>query len=770
MRLFVNSCLVGSFVLSVFFCSAAVSAPLKLWYRQPAGNWNEALPVGNGRLGAMVFGNVTTERLQLNEETVWTGRNVKRRNPEALVNLATVRKLLFQGKYTEAQQLAQDKIMGKRLDTGLHTYQTLGDLTLTFDHAGEISDYKRELDLEQAIASVTYSKDNIQFSREIFASAPGQAIIIELKASEKAQLTCNVELSRPGDAALIKIDEDGITMTEHVGNGEGVRMVTRLQVNSVGGRVTKQSGSLFISKADAVTLYIIAATDYRGKDPKQTVQSARDALSGRSYEMLRNQHIADYQTYFKRVNIDLGSTDATFFPTDARLAAVRDGYEDPHLIGLYYQYGRYLLISSSRPGCLPANLQGIWADGLKPPWNSDYHININIQMNYWLAETTNLSECHRPFLELLRALRPNGRITAREVYGCRGFVAHHTTDVWHFTDPIGKTQYGMWPMGAAWSCQHLWEHFLFNEDEAYLREFAYPVMKEAALFCLEFLVTHPDSGYLVSGPSISPENRFYTETGETATMVMGPTMDQMIIRDLFLNCIAATGILNIDLAFRNELQLALDNLAPTRVGDDGRLMEWTEQFDEPAPGHRHISHLFGLHPGNQISKALTPDLFAAARKTIEYRLAHGGGHTGWSRAWIINFFARLQDGDSAYQHILALLRRSTLVNLFDTHPPFQIDGNFGATAGITEMLLQSQSGEIHLLPALPAAWPQGSIKGICARGGFIIDIDWQNKSLSQVKVHSKFGNTCRLRYGDSIVTLKTEKNADYHLNPNMFTP
>jgi alpha-L-fucosidase 2 len=474
--------------------------------------------------------------------------------------------------------------------------------------------------------------------------------------------------------------------------------------------------------------------------------------------------VADYQQYFSRVDLDLGVTDAVYFPTDSRIEAMKNGNIDPHLVRLYYQFGRYLLISSSRPGCLPANLQGIWADGLTPPWSSDYHININIQMNYWPAEVTNLSELHEPFLLFINDLRKDARKTAREVYGCRGIVAHHTTDAWLFTEPFRNIRYGLWPMGMAWSCQHLWEHYLFTENREFLDTLAYPIMKEAAMFCADWLVRDPRSGYLVSGPSISPENRFITPGGRPASIDMGPTMDHMIIWDLLTSTIEAGTILDADAQWLEEIKAVLDSLAPVRVGSDGRLMEWMKEYPEVDTGHRHISHLFGLHPGRQITMQHNPELMEAARKTIETRLANGGGHTGWSRAWIINFFARLQDGEAAYENILALLRKSTLLNLLDTHPPFQIDGNFGATAGITEMLLQSHAGEIHLLPALPGAWPDGHIHGICARGGFEVDMDWEGGELKRARIHSKLGNECSIRYGERLIHIPTEKGEILYLD------
>lgn len=738
---------------------------LKIWFNRPANNWNEALPVGNGRLGAMIFGNVTSEKLQLNEETVWSGKPEDFVNSKAKASLKEVRQLLFAGQYAEAQKLAQANMMGDKKNHS--SYQTLGDVRLEFSGQENITDYRRELDLETAIAKVTYRTDKVFYTREIFSSAPDQVLIVRLNADKANAISLALDLTRPGNKATIEAKGQELIMSEHVNNGVGVKLVTRLKVLNEGGQVQTSGNKISIDKANAVTLFITAATDYRGDDPLAVAGKQLTAAEKQSYTSLKNQHVKDYQSYFKRVDLDFGKTEAIYFPTDTRITALQNGNLDPHLIKLYYQFGRYLLISSSRPGGLPANLQGIWADGLNPPWSADYHININIQMNYWLSELTNLSELHLPYLTFIDKLRPDARKTARDMYGVKGTVAHFTTDAWHFTETYGQTQWAMWPMGLAWSAQHLWEHYLFTEDKEYLRNLAYPNLKEAAEFCVNYLVPNPETKQLVSGPSISPENTFKTPRGQIATMVMGPTMDHMIIRDLLTNTIAAAKILKQDAAFQRQLQTTLAQLAPTRIGRDGRIMEWTEEFVEPEPGHRHISHLFGLHPGRQITKQQNPELMQAARKTIDHRLAHGGGHTGWSRAWIINFFARLQDGEAAYQNLQALLRKSTLPNLFDTHPPFQIDGNFGATAGITEMLLQSHAGQIELLPALPTAWLKGYIHGICARGGFDIDLDWENGKLQQVKILSKLGNSCQIRYGNQVLSLKTQKGKTYTLNGSL---
>ncbi|HYC84342.1 MAG TPA: glycoside hydrolase family 95 protein [Chryseosolibacter sp.] len=735
---------------------------LKLWYTQPAANWNEALPVGNGRLGAMIFGGIHNERFQLNEETVWTGRDNDFVNPGAKQALNQVRKLLFAGKYYEAQQLAQAKLMGDKKDHG--RYQTLGDLKVSFhDASAGASNYKRELDLNTALAKITYHLDGVNYVREIFSSAPDQVLVLRITADKPGSVSALFELTRPGNRASIKVSGNEITMFEHVDGGNGVKLNAVVKIIPEKGAATEENGALRVKDADAVTVLISAATDYWDKDPLQETKNAIDAAQRKDYQQLKTKHIEDYQRYFHRLKLDLGSTDAVYFPTDLRLAAMQKGNEDPHLIQLYYQYGRYLLISSSRPGDLPANLQGIWADGLDTPWDADYHININIQMNYWPAEVTNLRELHRPFIEFINALRPDGRKTARDMYGVGGAVAHFTTNVWHFTEPYGKTQWAMWPMGLAWCAQHPWQHYLFNEDKKFLADLGYPIMRDAAEFCLQWLVRDPKTGNLVSGPSISPENTFRTKTGEIATMVMGPTMDHMIIRELFQNTIAASRVLKVDAALAGRLETALAKLAPVELTKDGRIREWTEEFEEPEPGHRHISHLYGLFPGNEIS-ANNKELLEAARKTIDHRLEHGGGHTGWSRAWIINFFARLQDGEQSYDNLLALLRKSTLPNLFDNHPPFQIDGNFGATAGITEMLVQSHDGEINILPALPSAWKTGAIQGACARGGFELDIAWESGELKKLTIRSKEGKPCKLRFRDKVKAFGTKPGEEYVFN------
>ena len=740
--------------------AAAPAEPLTLWFKQPAGRWVDGLPIGNGRLGGMVFGHVNRDRIQLNEDTLWTGQPIDREAEKPYENLLKARELIFDGKYAEGQQVIAESVMGKRLDPGIHTYQTLGRLELAFDAVDNAMDYRRELDLDEAIASVSYRANGKRVTREYFSSPVDQVLVTRVTCDKPDGLAFEITLTRQIDAESKVVGPDRIVMSGHSGGGVGVRFESQIRVIAEGGEVVATDSSIQVRNANAVTILLVGKTDYNGDDPHAVCEKQLAAVAKKSYDALRADHVAEHQRLFRRCSLDIGTSDATALPTDERLEAIKGGAFDPQLIAQYFQFGRYLLICSSRPGDMPANLQGIWADGFVPPWNADYHININIQMNYWPAEVTNLSECHEPFFDLIENLRPRGREVARKVYNARGFTAHHTTDAWWYASLIGKPQYGMWPMGAAWSCQHLWERYDFTRDEKFLREDAYPAMKEAAEFFLDHLVEHPKTGKLVSGPSTSPENRFKGDDGKPANLTMGPTMDLLIINDLLTNVIAASEILDVDADLRGEFQHILDRLAPMKIGSDGRLMEWPEEFDEPEPGHRHVSHLYGLHPGRQISVARTPELAEATRKTLAHRLANGGGHTGWSRAWIINFYARLRDAQACHENIQAILAKSTLPNMFDNHPPFQIDGNFGACAAIAEMLLQSHAQEIDLLPALPTEWPTGSIAGLRARGGYGVDIAWQDGQLAKATIRPSLARRCRLRAPIEVVALDGNKGLE----------
>lgn len=740
-------------VIALLTATGIAAASDLLWYRQPAANWNEALPIGNGRLGAMVFGGVLSDTIQLNEDTVWAGEKRDRNNPEAAKNLPEVRRLLFAGMPHEAEVLADRTIIS--IPRRLPPYQPLGVLRMGFgdDPHTAVTDYRRELDLETAVVRTTY-RQGAKFTREIFSSAVDQVIVVHLTCDQPKRITFAAGLAREKDAksrfqGTNRIVLEGEAIARDPRHTEerpvGVKFQAVLLVVPEGGKMTQVRDDLFIEEADSVTLYLAAFTNFKPRDIERDLLAAK-----RSYADLKARHISDYQRLFNRVKLTLGAGAAPDLPTDERLKRVTAGAEDPHLIEQYFQFGRYLLISCSRPGAMAATLQGLWNDKLEPPWDSKYTININTEMNYWPAEVTNLSELHEPLFDLIDLARPDGRHIAKALYGAGGFVLHHNTDIWGDAVPIDGVGSGIWAMGGAWLSLHLWDHYDFTRDRQFLASRAYPVMKEAAEFLLDYLVDD-DKGHLVTGPSLSPENTYKMPNGVTAKLCMGPTMDTGITRQLLTRVIDASVILNIDADFRAKAKAAMDRLPPFQIGKYGQIQEWMEDYDEKEPGHRHISQLFALHPGNQITPRGTPELARAARATLERRLANGGGHTGWSRAWIINFWARLEDGDKAGENVTALLAKSTLPNMLDTHPPFQIDGNFGGTAGIAEMLLQSHAGEISILPALPKSWPAGSVKGLLARGAVAVDIDWKDGKASRVALRSPISAQHKVRFADGRV-------------------
>ncbi len=764
---------------------------LKLWYKQPANasipddkngwkddpEWLKASPLGNGSLGVMVFGDVNRERIQLNEESMWSGSPDDNDNPEAYPAQENIRQLLYEGKYREASELtARTQICkgkgsghGNGANVPFGSFQTLGDLWIDFGKESSWKEYRRELDLDEAVVRVTYTQEGIRYKREIFTSYPDQIMVARFTADKPGQISFQCKMNRP-ERFSTESGNDQLVMYGALSDGKGktgLNYMARLSAVNKNGKVTYNDSALIVQNADEVILFLAASTDYvlaypgyKGRDYKEITNNNLQKAKQKSFTSLFNAHKEEYQEYYHRVSFGIAPEVPDIIPTDVRVQAFKKTKSDPHLVELVFQYGRYLLISSSRPGTLPANLQGIWSNKIQTPWNGDYHTDVNIQMNYWPSEVTNLSEMHLPLFDLINSLVEPGSRTARVHYNASGWVVHPITNVWGYTSPGESSSWGMHTGGGAWIVSHIGEHYYFTLDKKFLKRM-YPALKSSVSFYLDWLTVDPETGKWVSGPAVSPENSFIAPDSSRCQISMGPAHDQQVIWNLFNDFIIASNELDISDDFLQRVRKVQQNLAGPQIGSDGRLMEWAEEFSEVEPGHRHISHMFAVHPGSQISLSKTPGLADAAMKSLDYRIENGGGHTGWSAAWLISQYARLRDGEKAKNFMDIVLTKSTSPNLFGQHPPFQMDANFGTTAGIAEMLLQSHTGEIVLLPALPDDWSDGNINGLCARGGFVVDMKWEAGKLIYARIYSRNGGKCIVNYQDQQAILETREGNEY---------
>lgn len=755
----------------------------KIWYEQPAKEWVEALPMGNGKIGLMVFGNTTNERIQLNDDSMWPNDKGWDEPSGNKKDLEHIRELLFNGENAKADQLFVEKFSRKQV---IRSHQTLGDLFIDFKHEN-ITNYRRELDISKAITTISYLSDGAQITERVFVSQPHNSIIIQFESDAIDGLNGKVRLERPCDeghpTAVTKTTDDFLLLMQGEVSQrsaifdskpdpilEGVKFETCLKILNKGGEIKRGPDFLELKNVKKATFYLVSNSSYYHQDFEQQNIIDLENISSTSLEAITKEHIKDYRNLYSRLDLNLNGENLDSIPTDKRIERIKNGETDLELEALLFQFGRYLLISSSRIGSNPANLQGLWNPHIKAPWNADYHLNINLQMNYWLADITNLSELNHPLFDFLDRLVENGKVTAKKNFGCNGSFIPHATDLWAPTWLRAPTAYWGCSVGAGgWMMQHYWQHFEYSQDTSFLKNRAFPVLQEIAHFYSDWLIEDPRDGKLISAPSTSPENQFINEKGDAVASCLGSAMDQQIIEEVFDHYIKTCQMLNIENALLQKIKNQKKALRSGFVMDtDGRILEWDRKYIETELGHRHMSHLYGFHPGTSVTKEGSPEIFEAVRKTLAYRIENGGAGTGWSRAWLINCYARLLDGNMAHEHIQLMFKKSMYDNLFDKHPPFQIDGNFGYTAGVAEMLIQSHEGKIRILPALPDAWKDGSIKGIRARGGFEIDMLWQDKMVKSLTISSEKGGQVELLVNGEEYQVSLKRGQDIHLINDLF--